>query len=236
MSVKSQTNNRLPLILAGALGLVLILTAFWLDNPVGAFLKLRVGTAPAQFAGFLSKIGDWPSLVGIGLLFSLLLFVRGRADLGRMLLVVLLAGTLAGFSATIVRATVGRTRPSSHAPQGFYGPYHDSRWILGRYEFSSFPSGHTATVAGLTAALWMWRRRLALTFAVFAAAVAWSRLALGAHHFSDVIAAVVWGAFVGPWLFIMIEPRFKRWGQSEALEESSPKSDDSLVKLETPQA
>lgn len=211
MSANDQTRCRLRLLAVGILALLIVGLAFRMDDVVERLLKLPDNTGLRQFAVFLSKIGDWPCLLGVGILFCLLLYVRGRIEFSRILLVVLIAGALAGFSATLVRGTVGRTRPSAEAPQGFYGPYHDSRWIIGRYEFGSFPSGHTATVAGLTAALWMWRRRVALTFAVFAAAVAWSRIALNCHHFSDVMAAIMWGAFVGPWLFTIVEPKFRGW-------------------------
>lgn len=237
MPIKNEPRRWLPTLVAGLFALILILVAFQMDNSVGNALRLRVGTSAHQFASFLSKIGDWPSLLAAGVLLSLVLYIRGRIEFSRLLLVVLVAGSLAGLSATVIRSTVGRTRPSSKVPQGFYGPYYNSHWTVGRYEFGSFPSGHTATVAGLTAALWMWRRRLALTFAIFAAAVAWSRMALNCHHFSDVTAAAVWGAFVAPWLFLKVEPRLRGWARWCPARLFVPKSkDDPQPNLESPPA
>jgi membrane-associated phospholipid phosphatase len=85
----------------------------------------------------------------------------------------------------------GRTRPLAHVPQGFYGVWHDGHWILGKYDFSSFPSGHAATAVGLAAAAWLVHRGWGAVAAVYALAVVWSRMALQCHHLSDVLASAV---------------------------------------------
>ncbi len=201
----------------GGIGLGLILLSFALDPHVAGLFHPQNHNALHAFAKFLSKIGDWPCLLLTGLAgVAWLLFMR-RFELGRLCLLVLLAGMLSGFSATLVRTMVGRTRPDAPVPQGFYILRNDSRWVVGQYAFGSFPSGHTATVAGLTATAWLWRRRLGAGLGIFAVAVAWSRLALGCHHFSDVVAASVWGVAVGPWFFLWAEPRLKgQWLRLEA--------------------
>jgi membrane-associated phospholipid phosphatase len=193
----------------GGVGILAILAAFALDGPVDNFLRLDSKTPLYSFAGFLSKIGDWPPLLIIGLCLFLFFYLCGHREISRLILLALVAGMLAGFSATIIRSTTGRTRPSSQVPQGFYGLRYNSHWTVGKYEFGAFPSGHTATVAGLTSAFWLVRRRWAMVFAVFAVGVAWSRIALNCHHFSDVVAATVWGIFAGRWLFFFFDSRFK---------------------------
>ncbi len=72
----------------------------------------------------------------------------------------------------------------------------DSRYTM--------PSGHSVYVGVLAAALWPvlgWSGRIGLL--VFAAAVGWSRIVLGAHFPVDVIAGFALGwacvAVVGPW-------------------------------------
>ena len=193
----------------GGIGILAILAAFALDAPVDDALRLQPQGDAYRFAGFLSRIGDWPPLLLVGLGLVLFFYLRGRREISRLILLALVAGMLAGFSATIIRSTTGRTRPSSQVPQGFYGLRYNSHWTVGKYEFGAFPSGHTATVAGLTAAFWLVRRRWAMVFAVFAAGVAWSRIALNCHHFSDVVAAAVWGIFIGAWLFWFLESTVK---------------------------
>jgi undecaprenyl-diphosphatase len=193
----------------GGIGILAILAAFALDAPVDDALRLQPQGDVYWFAGFLSRIGDWPPLLLAGLGLTLFFYLRGRREISRLILLALVAGMLAGFSATIIRSTTGRTRPSSEVPQGFYGLRYNSHWTVGKYEFGAFPSGHTATVAGLTAAFWLVRRRWAMVFAVFAAGVAWSRIALNCHHFSDVVAATVWGIFIGAWLSRFLDSRVK---------------------------
>jgi membrane-associated phospholipid phosphatase len=195
-----------------ACGLLAILAAFAVDGPVTNELHLQSTGALQMTAVYLSVVGDWPFILLAGLLCVLgLLFVR-RFEPGRLLLLVLVAGMISGFAVTVIRSTVGRTRPDSQFPQGFYGLRHDSQWTVGKYEFGSFPSGHTATAFGLAAAAWVLKRRWGILIAIFAAAVAWSRLALGCHHFSDVVAAAVWSVFVGPCVVVALDPWLKsRW-------------------------
>jgi membrane-associated phospholipid phosphatase len=206
---------RARLFLWGGWGLFAIFVAFLVDGPVTRLFQLQPTDRLHWVAAFLSWIGDWPCILLAGLVGVLLplLFVRRRAEFSRLLLLVLAAGMLSGFSATIIRSATGRARPDSNLPQGFYGFRSHSRWLVGKYEFGSFPSGHTATVVGLAAAAaWLLQRRLALILAAFALAVAWSRLALGCHYFSDVVAATVWGFFAGPWIVGLLESRLRpRW-------------------------
>jgi membrane-associated phospholipid phosphatase len=202
-----------------AVGAILIWLAFALDNVVQrtvlssgdnqAVHPLKTGLAAAIAHG-LSKYGDWQYLLGLGgvVIAALFLFRRYRAS--RVLTLILIAGMLAGFSCTLIRSTVGRTRPIAQHPQGFYGPRLDSHWIVGKYEFGAFPSGHTATAMGLAAAIWMFSRRWALVMGSVGAAIAWSRIALGCHHFSDVVAATVWAFFVAPAVVLLLNPILSR--------------------------
>ncbi len=55
----------------------------------------------------------------------------------------------------------------------------------------SFPSGHTATIVALMSALWwLWPRHL-LFYILVAAIVAGSRIVVGAHYPSDVMAGAL---------------------------------------------
>lgn len=198
---------RLPTLVG--LGILLVIVSFSLDDSAAQLLRLNSKDPVRSLASLFSKFGDWPYLLMFGSILSLLLFGFKKTERSRLLLVVLVAGMLAGFSATIVRSAVCRTRPSSQHLQGFYGPVHNSHWLVGKAEFGSFPSGHTATVMGLVAAGLMVNRRWTLAFALFAVAVAWSRIALNCHHFSDIIAATVWSFFMAPLIFRFVEPRIK---------------------------
>jgi undecaprenyl-diphosphatase len=62
---------------------------------------------------------------------------------------------------------------------------------------SSFPAGHAATAfAGALIASYMWRRGLPL-FALLAVAIAFSRIYVGVHYPTDVVAGAAIGIAVG---------------------------------------
>lgn len=197
------------------LGLLAIVAAFALDEAVDSRIFLPAHDVVWSFARAVSKYGDWPPVLLAGLVAVAVVTACRRYSEGRLLLLIVVAGLLTGLASTAIRATTGRTRPLAQAPQGFYGLRYQSRWIVGKSEFNSFPSGHTAVWAGLAGAAWVRRRRLACAFLVGMAVVAWSRIALGAHHFSDVTASLVWGMAVGPWLRDRLEPGIYRlWGRA----------------------
>ena len=79
-------------------------------------------------------------------------------NLPRMAANVFFVGTvslLAGLTATILRVLFGRTRPTAHTAQGFYGVWQNGHWLIGKYEFSSFPSGHAATLLFALTVTWL---------------------------------------------------------------------------------
>lgn len=186
-------------------GLLTIITAFLLDPVVTGACYLPVHDVCWQVARWISKYGDWPPILFAGLAMAAGLVLGRQYAGGRVLVLILVAGLLTGLASNLVRCTAGRTRPSAPVPQGFYGLRYAGKWIIGKYNFSSFPSGHTAVWAGLAGAAWVRRRSLAVVFLLGGLAVAWSRMALGCHHFSDVTASFVWGLAVGPWLVNRLE-------------------------------
>ncbi len=102
--------------------------------------------------------------------------------------------------------------PRNHdVPPGFYGVWHDGHWIIGKFEFSSFPSGHAATAVGLAAAAWLVHRGWGAVAAVYALAVMWSRIALQCHHLSDVVASTVLAIPLAVWLkpFLLTSMEFQ---------------------------
>lgn len=75
---------------------------------------------------------------------------------------------------------------------------------------SSLPSGHAATSAAGFAVLAIAVPRLAPAFAVLAAAIAFSRIYVGVHYPSDVIAGAAIGVAVGvtaAWFTLLRSPR-----------------------------
>lgn len=96
--------------------------------------------------------------------------------------------TLAMAGAAILKAAFALPRPFVLLGDAVYRAHSapDSRYTM--------PSGHSVYVGVLVAALWPalgWASRIALL--IFAAAVGWSRIVLGAHFPMDVIAGLALG-------------------------------------------
>lgn len=173
-------------------GVVVVVVSFCLDNAVDAALDVTALPAWKQFAWWCSKLGEGWVIAVWGIACAIAFMFARRPRLAAAVFHVALASLLIGLVATILRVLFGRTRPQNHeVPPGFYGPWHDGHWIAGKFMFSSFPSGHTATAMGLLAAAWLINRRWAALALVYALAVSWSRMALQCHHLSDVLASTV---------------------------------------------
>jgi membrane-associated phospholipid phosphatase len=168
---------------------------FFMDGPVARMFTLPFSGFWRHAAGYASKAGEGWVIALIGAIASAALFLARRFQASRAVFVVALTGLLSGATATVIRSLLGRTRPSSHEIQGFYGVWHHAHWIFGRYEFGSFPSGHAATAIGLAAAAWLIDRKIGILAGCYALLVSWSRIALGCHHFSDVVAAAILGIY-----------------------------------------
>jgi membrane-associated phospholipid phosphatase len=100
-----------------------------------------------------------------------------------------LAIALPGLVVTIVKRIIGRARPMIAGDDPF--AYQFFMW---RVDYASFPSGHATNafaVAVAFGALFPGLRPLLWSYAV---AVALSRVIVGAHHASDVVAGAIAGA------------------------------------------
>ena len=185
---KFQLSTLLWLLAAGAiLGL-----AWLLDNRVGTALDATRNPALKNFAWWCSKIGEGWVPAAAGIFFALVFLIINRPSVAAKIFFIVLTCELTGLAATILRVLFGRTRPLNHeVPPGFYGVWHDGHWIIGKFAFSSFPSGHAATAVGLAAAVWLVHRGWGAVALLYAMAVMWSRIALQCHHLSDVVASTL---------------------------------------------
>lgn len=188
MSASNAKRNCLLWLLAGAAAVAL---AWLLDNRVDAALDVAGRPSLQKLAWWCSEAGEGWAVAIWGILSAVVLLLLKRPDVAAKIFFAAVTSEIAGLASIIVRAFVGRARPNAPVPQGIYGVWHDGHWIVGRYDFSSFPSGHSAVAVGLAAAAWQFNRQWGMVAAVYAVAVMWSRIAQGSHHLSDVMASIV---------------------------------------------
>ena len=187
----------LGLVLGGAIaiGALLVMVqhnaglAHW-DLSAARWGGTNATSGSTQFLRNVSQLGGTPVMIGVALVAAVAEYVRTRtvAIFGFMTVVVL--GQVVVTNLT--KVLVGRARPDIHRLTGFSG--------------ASFPSGHAATAAATFAAvaLLVGRGRsqrvkafLAAGATAIAVGVATTRVLLGVHWLTDVLAglAIGWAWF-----------------------------------------
>lgn len=174
------------------IAMAIIAGSFLLDAPVERRILEWSGGHWSRLPGvaMLSRYGDWPELMLLGALGVFLARHLRNVRWQRILLSAMIASTLAGMAVNASRLTTGRTRPRV-AEQGWYGPRHDGKWLIGMADFNSFPSGHTATAVGFAGAILVAAPAWGIPAMIVAASIAAARMLLGAHHPSDITAATI---------------------------------------------
>ena len=94
-----------------------------------------------------------------------------------------------------LKRIIGRTRPAALEP-------HCWASLLPPDQFS-FPSGHTITAFAVTVPLTLFYPQLAIFFLFCAVSVALSRIVLGMHFLSDVLAGCLIGSSLGYFSFLL---------------------------------
>ncbi len=176
----------------------LIVTAFRSDDWVRDRIVTSQGkgwkkSGEARFVGAVSQYGDWPQLMILGTLGALLAWRLRRPEWTRILVAAMVASTLAGILANTSRLTTGRVRPRDEKKQGegFFGPFREGKLLVGNSKYNAFPSGHTATAVGFAGVFLFARPLIGIVPMILALLIGWSRMALGAHHLSDVVVSTI---------------------------------------------
>jgi undecaprenyl-diphosphatase len=157
------------------------------DEAVLWFVRDHVPSALNGFFAAVTFSGSARFLVPVAVMAAVVLLTARRRFEAVLVGASVITATLVVWG---MKAIVGRARPALWEAQWYWG--------------SSFPSGHTlstaafATAAALCAArIWPRAGTLAMTLAVlWTGLVAISRLVLGVHWPSDVLAAMCLGAFI----------------------------------------
>lgn len=187
--------------------------AVW-DQQVLQAVRDGAGKDWRGLARFLSRYGDFPWLLGGGLVALALCLRFRRRDLARIFTAMLLAGVLAGLASNVIKLGTGRVRPRvENVEHGWYGSTHEGRWVSLSHDFQAFPSSHSACAFGFFFPLFLSRRWLGSAGLIVATAIAWSRVQLNAHHVSDIAGGAIIGVLAGwlVWRWIVERGGLSRW-------------------------
>ena len=148
----------------------------------------------------ISRAGDWPAHVALGLILVGIAWSRGNRDWTRVFLAMLIACAVAGAAARVVKIGTGRARPSVQSEHTWSGP----RWAE---KYHAFPSGHTTASAAFFGVLAVRRPRIGVPLLLIPALIAASRICVAAHYLSDVVCAYLLGLICAWFVARAIEHR-----------------------------
>jgi undecaprenyl-diphosphatase len=120
--------------------------------------------------------------------------LRRRAVVPVTALTVAVAFGLGSLASTTLKVLVDRERPDAGA-------------LIDLPESASFPSGHATTAFAAAVALSLLVPRWRWWALPLAAVVAYSRVYLGVHYWSDIVAGAVIGAAVAWWVVAVVRRR-----------------------------
>jgi undecaprenyl-diphosphatase len=166
---------------------VAIGASFYFDAAVWNFIRQHQNRGVYNFMRNVSRFGDWPWHLLLGLLLLGTAWIRGSRKWSRIFLAMLVALALAGVAGTVIKRTVPRPRPSVHTEIHWGGPRFSTK-------YHSFPSGHVSASIAFFAVLLIARRRIGLACLAIPVLIGFSRMYIGAHYLSDVVCAAVLGA------------------------------------------
>lgn len=166
---------------------LLLLASFYGDAGVHAWMTQHQFSGLRSFMQAVSKYGDWPEHVVLGLLLLGIAYWRRSRHWQRVFAAMIIACALAGVAARVVKISTGRARPNVQTEAEWNGPRLNPR-------YNAFPSGHTAASTAFFATLAFASWRIGAGFLVIPILIAFSRMYVAAHHLSDVVCAAMIGA------------------------------------------
>lgn len=183
-----------------AAGLLLV-ASFCFDAGAQVWIAQHQSAGVKKFMRGVSRFGDWPEHVTLGLTLLVLAYWRRSKKWMRIIVAMILACAIAGAVARVVKISTGRARPSVQTEAAWNGPNLSAR-------YNAFPSGHTAASTAFFATLALACWRIGAPFLVIPLLIAFSRMYVAAHYLSDVVCASLIGLLaaycVARWLLYEI--------------------------------
>ncbi len=190
--------------MVGVAGLLFVAFAI-LDYPVGLMARDLSGPI-REYGEFITHFGqsEWILITSV-LVFALGMTAAGAADeadrrtrakgvfLAQAASFVFAAVALSGLAVNLLKGLIGRPRPNMLVYYDLSPFAFDPMSFASDY--ASFPSGHATTVAAIFTAAAFFLPRHRILFFSLAVCVAMSRIIVGAHYPSDVIAGLAFGSW-----------------------------------------
>jgi membrane-associated phospholipid phosphatase len=177
------------------IALAFFVIALFLDTPVATSVHAHDFGPPVR-ASRIATVIKWPGDFRFTVALSLTLLVIDRKQ-WRGVAVLILGGILSGLFYTIIKWTVGRTRPFPRSGP-VYPPFELHPFPLGiaglwKANNQAFPSGHVCLAFATVAGMCMIFPRACAICMLWATLIGIERVIEGAHYPSDVVAGAIFG-------------------------------------------
>ena len=200
-----------------ATGFAVAALMLWVDHPLALWMAQFRKTAFVNVFEVITDLANSAIWYTVALVGILLAWRQRKLDASpeahtlytqrlRAALYVIASMVASGLLINLIKVIVGRSRPKLLVNEGIadYTPF--DRW----YDDCSFPSGHSQSIWAAMIALAYIFPRWRVPLLLFAVVVSSSRVIVGAHYASDVIA----GAFFAFAVALPMRRRFEREGTS----------------------
>ncbi len=187
MKTESEIDRRRKTwIVVAALTILAVALAFSADALAAPWINIHSPSSLKRAGEMVSRIGDWPAHVTVGLIGATIAWFSHRKDWVRIFLAMLIACALAGIAARAIKIATGRARPLVKTEAVWNGPRFSAK-------YNAFPSGHTASSTAFFAALFLARRKIGAPLFFIPTVIGAARIITGAHYLSDVTFAAALG-------------------------------------------
>jgi membrane-associated phospholipid phosphatase len=165
---------------------VAITTALFFDTAVSDFLVRHRNRMIYNFMYNVTRFGDWPEHMALGLILAWVAWRRGNRKWKRIFLSMVAALAIAGVTGHVTKIAVSRARPSVKSERV-------EPWSRFSSHYHAFPSGHVAASTAFFGVLFFASWRIGLACLPIVILIGFSRLYLEAHYLSDVVCAAILG-------------------------------------------
>ena len=193
MSLSGVSRQQRLLALVFLLGIAVLPGVILADHSIMAAVQAWRFTPLIDAMQMLTRLGYGTVDIGVPLVIGLAGWWRGRVEFRARGFWGAGVVAVAGILDQLIKNVSCRARPGAHDAGIFFATF---PCFPAPYALASFPSGHATTAFAAAVVLTLWFPRGAVPFLGLAVLVGCSRVMLGVHFPSDVLAGALLGSIV----------------------------------------